>query len=265
VFKVIVSAAALETGDYTPQTEIPAPDVLTLPHTNTTLENFNGSICDPDEKQTLIQALTISCNTAFAQLGIDLGEERVRDMAEAFGLDGESFDIPLRVEPSSVGDIESEAALGQTSIGQRDVRMTPLQAAMVAAAVANDGTLMRPYLVDQVRAPDLSVLDETDPEEFSEPVSADIANQLTEMMLSVVDNGSGRAAQIPGVQVAGKTGTAQVREDVPDHNWFIGFAPADDPKIAVAVFVANGGGTGGDVSAPIARQVLQAYLEGQGG
>jgi len=143
--------------------------------------------------------------------------------------------------------------------------MTPLQAAMVAAAVANDGTLMRPYLVDQVRAPDLSVLDETDPDVFSEPVSEDIANQLTEMMLSVVDNGSGRAAQIPGVQVAGKTGTAQVREDVPDHNWFIGFAPADDPKIAVAVFVANGGGTGGDVSAPIARQVLQAYLEGQGG
>lgn len=265
LFKVIVSAAALETGDYVPETEIPAPDLLTLPQTSTTLENFNGSICDPDERQTLIQALTISCNTAFAQLGIDLGEDRVREMAEAFGLDGASFDIPLRVEPSGIGDIESAAALGQTSIGQRDVRMTPLQAAMVAAAVANDGTLMRPYLVDQVRAPDLSVLDETDPEEFSEPISPDVANQLTEMMLSVVDNGSGRAAQLPGVQVAGKTGTAQVREDVPDHNWFIGFAPADDPKIAVAVFVANGGGTGGDVSAPIARQVLQAYLEGQGG
>jgi peptidoglycan glycosyltransferase len=186
-------------------------------------------------------------------------------MSEAFGLNDESFEIPLEVEPSGIGDIESEAALGQTSIGQRDVRMTPLQAAMVAAAVANDGTLMRPYLVDQVRAPDLSVLDETDPEVFSEPVSEDVANQLTEMMLSVVENGSGRAAQIPGVQVAGKTGTAQVREDVPDHNWFIGFAPADDPQIAVAVFVANGGGTGGDVSAPIAQQVMQAYLEGQGG
>jgi peptidoglycan glycosyltransferase len=264
LFKVIVSAAALEDG-YTPETVIPAPDVLTLPQTSTTLENFNGSICDPAGEQPLIEALTISCNTAFAQLGIDLGEDRVREMAEAFGLNGESFDIPLRVEPSGIGDIESAAALGQTSIGQRDVRMTPLQAAMVAAAVANDGTLMRPYLVDQVRAPDLSVLDETDPEVFSEPVSPDIADQLTEMMLSVVENGSGRAARIPGVQVAGKTGTAQVREDVPDHNWFMGFAPADDPQIAVAVFVANGGGTGGDVSAPIARQVLQAYLEGQGG
>jgi peptidoglycan glycosyltransferase len=264
LFKVIVSAAALEDG-YTPDTVIPAPDVLTLPNTSTTLENFNGSTCSPNGEQPLIQALTISCNTAFAQLGIDLGEEKIRDMAVAFGMDGESFDIPLQVEPSSIGDIESEAALGQTSIGQRDVRMTPLQAAMVAAAVANDGTLMRPYLVDQVRAPDLSVLDQTDPEVFSEPVSEEIANQLTEMMVSVVENGSGRAAQIPGVQVAGKTGTAQVREDVPDHNWFIGFAPADDPQIAVAVFVANGGGTGGDVSAPIAQRVLQAYLEGQGG
>jgi peptidoglycan glycosyltransferase len=265
LFKVIVSAAALETGEYTPETEVPAPDLLTLPQTSTTLENFNGSICDPDERQSLIDALTISCNTAFAQLGMDLGEDRIREMAEAFGLDGEGFDMPLRVEPSGIGDIESAAALGQTSIGQRDVRMTPLQAAMVAAAVANDGTLMQPYLIDQVRAPDLSVLDETDPEEFSEPVSPEIADQLTEMMVSVVENGSGQAAQIPGVQVAGKTGTAQVREDVPDHNWFMGFAPADDPKIAVAVFVANGGGTGGDVSAPIAQQVLQAYLEGQGG
>jgi len=265
LFKVIVSAAALESGEYNPETEVPAPDILTLPQTNTTLENFNGSSCDPDERQALIDALTISCNTAFAQLGIDLGEDRVREMAEAFGLNGEGFEIPLQVEPSGIGDIESAAALGQTSIGQRDVRMTPLQAAMVAAAVAHDGTLMTPYLVDQVRAPDLSVLDETDPDVFSEPISRDVADQLTEMMLSVVENGSGRAAQIPGVQVAGKTGTAQVREDVPDHNWFIGFAPADDPQIAVAIFVANGGGTGGDVSAPIARQVMQAYLEGRGG
>ncbi len=265
LFKVIVSAAALEDGEYTPETVVPAPDVLTLPQTSTTLENFNGSSCDPSGEQPLIEALTISCNTAFAQLGIDLGEERVREMAEAFGLDGEGFDIPLSVEPSGIGDIESEAALGQTSIGQRDVRMTPLQAAMVAAAVANDGTLMAPYLVDQILAPDLSVLDETDPDVFSEPVSEEVADQLTEMMVSVVENGSGRAAQIPGVEVAGKTGTAQVREDVADHNWFIGFAPADDPQIAVAVFVANGGGTGGDVSAPIAQDVLQAYLEGQGG
>jgi peptidoglycan glycosyltransferase len=263
VFKVIVSAAALADG-YTPETVIPAPDLLTLPNTSQTLENFGGSSCSPTEEQPLIDALTISCNTAFAQLGMDLGEEKVREMAEAFGMDGERFEIPLLVAGSSVGDIESEAALGQSSIGQRDVRMTPLQAAMIAAAVANDGRLMTPYLVDQIRAPDLAVLDETDPEEFSRPISEDIAADLTEMMLSVVQNGTGRAARIDGVEVAGKTGTAQVSDEVADHNWFIGFAPADDPQIAVAVFVANGGGTGGDVSAPIARQVLQAYLEGQG-
>jgi peptidoglycan glycosyltransferase len=263
VFKVVVSAAALSTGEYTPDTVIPAPDTLTLPGTSTELENFNGSRCSSTGEQPLIDALTISCNTAFAQLGIDLGEDAVRDMAEAFGMDGEQREIPLTVEPSTMGDPENDAQLGVSSIGQQDVRVTPLQAAMIAAAVANDGTLMQPYLVDQLRAPDLSVIDETDPEELSEPVTPEVAAQLTEMMESVVANGSGRAARIPGVTVAGKTGTAE--NAGPDHNWFIGFAPADDPQIAVAVFVANGGGTGGDVSAPIARQVMQAYLEGQGG
>ncbi|MGY1704263.1 peptidoglycan D,D-transpeptidase FtsI family protein [Geodermatophilus sp. SYSU D00697] len=263
VFKVIVSAAALSTGEYTPDTVIPAPDTLTLPGTSTELENFGGSRCSSTGEQPLIDALTISCNTAFAQLGIDLGEDRVREMAEAFGMDGERREIPLTVEPSTMGDPENDAQLGVSSIGQQSVVVTPLQAAMIAAAVANDGTLMTPYLVDQLRAPDLSVLDETDPEELSEPVTPEVADQLTEMMESVVTNGSGRSARISGVQVAGKTGTAE--NAGPDHNWFIGFAPADDPQIAVAVFVANGGGTGGDVSAPIARQVMQAHLEGQGG
>jgi peptidoglycan glycosyltransferase len=263
IFKVVVSAAALSSGQYTPDTVIPAPQELVLPGTRTALENFGGSACDPSGQQSLIDALTISCNTAFAQLGIDLGEDRVREMAEAFGIDGEEMEIPLTVDGSTIGEIQNDAELGVSSIGQQDVQLTPLQAAMIASAVADDGTLMRPYLVDQVRAPDLSVIDQTDPEELSEPVSADVADQLTEMMTSVVENGSGRRARIPGVTVAGKTGTAE--NAGPDHNWFIGFAPADDPQIAVAVFVANGGGTGGDVSAPIARDVMQAYLDGQGG
>jgi peptidoglycan glycosyltransferase len=263
IFKVVVSAAALSSGQYTPDTVIPAPQELVLPGTRTALENFGGSACDPSGRQSLLEALTISCNTAFAQLGIDLGEDRVREMAEAFGIGGDPLEIPLPVSESTLGEIETDAALGVSSIGQQDVQLTPLQAAMIASAVANDGTLMSPYLVDQVRAPDLSVIDQTDPEELSEPVSADVADQLTEMMTSVVENGSGRRARIPGVTVAGKTGTAE--NAGPDHNWFIGFAPADDPQIAVAVFVANGGGTGGDVSAPIARDVMQAYLDGQGG
>jgi peptidoglycan glycosyltransferase len=263
IFKVIVSAAALKEG-YTPETPVPAPDLLTLPNSSRTLSNFNRSSCNGGADQPLIDALTISCNTAFAQLGIDLGEDKVREMAEAFGMDDESLEIPLRVDGSTMGEVEDDAALGQASIGQRSVVMTPLQAAMVAAAVANDGRLMKPYLVDQLRAPDLTVIDQTDPEELSRPVSEEIAAQLTEMMTSVVARGSGRAARLPGMEVAGKTGTAQT-PDAPDHNWFIGFAPADDPKIAVAVFVRNGGGTGGDVSAPIARDVLQAYLDRQEG
>ncbi|MBN1094454.1 penicillin-binding protein 2 [Blastococcus sp. TML/M2B] len=262
IFKVVVSAAALEQG-YTPETVVPAPQTLRLPGTSTDLENYNGSACSESGEQPLIDALTISCNTAFAQLGIDLGEDAVREMAEAFGMTGERFEVPLRVEGSTVGDIENDAALGISSIGQQDVQMTPMQAAMIAAAVANDGTLMKPYLVDQLLAPDLTVIDETGPEELSEPVSGAVADQLTEMMLSVVDNGSGRGARIPGVRIAGKTGTAE--NQGPDHNWFIGFTAGDEPRIAVAVFVRNGGGTGGDTSAPIARQVIQAYLDGQEG
>jgi peptidoglycan glycosyltransferase len=263
IFKVIVSAAALSSGGYTPDTVVPAPQELTLPGTTTQLQNFGGESCSPTGEQKLIDALTISCNTAFAQLGIDLGEDKVRDMAEAFGLDDQSFQVPLDVEGSTVGDIANDAELGVASIGQQNVAVTPLQAAMIAATVANDGTLMKPYLVDSVQAPDLTVVDQTDPEEMARPVSADVAGQLTQMMRSVVDNGTGRRAQISGVQVAGKTGTAE--NAGPDHNWFIGFAPADDPKIAVAVFIRNGGGTGGDKSAPIARSVIQAYLDGQGG
>ncbi|MGY1826716.1 MULTISPECIES: peptidoglycan D,D-transpeptidase FtsI family protein [unclassified Blastococcus] len=264
LFKVIVAAAALEEG-LTPDSVVPAPRELPLPNSTRVIPNFGGSACDPSGEQSLTDALTVSCNTAFAQLGLDLGEGQVREMAEAFGLDGEGLEIPLQVAPSTVGDIVDDAALAQTSIGQRDVRMTVLQAAMVAAAVANDGVQMKPYLVEELRAPDLTVIDSADPEVLNEPISEEVADQLTEMMVSVVARGSGRAARLNGVEVAGKTGTAQVREGVPDHNWFMGFAPADDPQIAVAVFVANGGGTGGDVSAPIAREVMAAYFDGQGG
>ncbi|WP_249523156.1 peptidoglycan D,D-transpeptidase FtsI family protein [Modestobacter marinus] len=262
IFKVVVAAAALATGDYTPDTVIPAPQDYVLPGTDTDLQNFGNEPCSPTGEQPLIEALTISCNTAFAQLGIELGEDALREMAEAFGIDGEERQIPLDVAGSTIGEIDGDAALGQTSIGQLDVALTPMQAAMIAAAVANDGVLMNPYLVESVQAPDLSVLDQTEPEPLSEPFSEEVADQLTAMMTNVVDEGTGRRAQISGVEVAGKTGTAE--NAGPDHNWFIGFAPAEDPSIAVAVFIRNGGGTGGDISAPIARSVIEAHLQGRG-
>jgi peptidoglycan glycosyltransferase len=263
VFKVLVSAAALSTGKYNPQTMIAAPQRLQLPNSSKQLENFNGEVCSPSGSQTLIQALTMSCNTAFAKLGMDLGEDKIRKMAEAFGIDDKGFDMPLHVNPSTIGNIDGAAQLATSSIGQQDVQLTPMEGAMIAAAVANQGTLMKPYLVDSIQAPDLTVVDKTKPEELSRPISSSVAGQLTQMMTSVVDHGTGRKAQIPGVQVAGKTGTAQ--NAATDHAWFIGFAPADHPKIAVAVFIKNGGATGGDLSAPIAHQVMQAYLAGHGG
>ena len=270
VFKIIDSAAALSNG-YTPQSTVPAPDVLTLPGTSTQLHNYNGESCNGGADQSLIDAFTISCNTAFAGLGITLGQQKLRSMAEAFGMDGEALHIPLTTAGSTMGQISNDAQLGQSSIGQYNVRMTPLQAAMIAATVANGGKEMKPYLVDKVRSPDLTVIDQTDPEVLHQPVSADVAAQLTSMMTSVVQKGTGRKAQVPGVQVAGKTGTAEVSKGVPPHTWFAGFAPADKPRIAVAVFIENGGQTGtegttgGDISAPIAKQVIQAYLSEQGG
>jgi peptidoglycan glycosyltransferase len=265
VFKVVVAAAALSTGKYTPQTKVPAPNRLKLPGSSKELENYNGESCNGGADQSLLDALTVSCNTAFAQLGITLGEDKVRSMAEAFGINGagSGFDMPLHVTPSTIGPIDGDAQLGISSIGQQDVQLTPMQGAMIAAAVANQGTLMKPYLVDSVQAPDLTVVDRTKPAELSRPVSAEVAAQLTDMMTSVVARGTGRKAQIPGIQVAGKTGTAQ--NAATDHAWFIGFAPAGHSKIAVAVFIKNGGATGGDLSAPLARQVMQAYLAGHGG
>lgn len=268
VFKVIIAAAALEEG-LDPDSMIPAPDVLDLPQSSATIRNFGGSSCNGGADDTLIHALTISCNTAFAQLGIDLGESKIRDVAERFGINDEGYDMPLPVAQSTLGDIESAAALGQSSIGQRDVRLTPMQTANIVATIGNGGTLYQPYLVAERQEPDLSVIDDFEPQEVGEAISSDVAEALTEMMVNVVDNGSGQNARIDGVQVAGKTGTAEVDEGIAPHAWFAGFAPADNPQIAVAVFLANGGDsgsetTGGRAAAPIARAVMEAFL-GTGG
>ena len=148
-----------------------------------------------------------------------------------------------------------------SSIGQFDVRATPMQMAMVAAAIANRGRLMTPYLVDTARSSDLSVIEKSTPTQYSRPLTTEEAAALTQMMVSVVQNGTGQAAQIPGVTVAGKTGTAQTGLDTAPHAWFVGFAPAENPVVAVAVIVENGGSlgseaTGGKVAAPIAKAVM---------
>ena len=265
-FKVITAAAALEKG-LTPDTRIPSPTQLTLPQTTRPLNNFGGESCGDGQTSTLTDALRISCNTAFAQLGLDLGDDAVRAQAEAFGFDDDSLDgVPERAVASVFPAELNAPQLGQSSIGQYSVAATPLQMAMVAAGIAHGGQVMRPYVVDEVQAPDLNRLSAAEPQVYRQAVSRDTATELTTMMETVVSSGTGTSAQIPGVRVAGKTGTAQNAVGAAPHAWFIGFAPAEDPQVAVAVLVENGGNagseaTGGRVAAPIARAVMQAVLQ----
>ncbi len=264
-FKLVTAAAALESG-LAPSTPLPAPDTYTLPGTRTSLENYGGEKCSATGAMTLDDALRISCNTAFAQLGVQLGADALRTQAEAFGFDTD-LSIPLTVAHSRFpadGAID-EAQTALSAIGQYDVRVTPLEVAMLAATIANGGVEMKPYLVSTVRDQDLTVVDTTSPTALGRPISASTASSLRDMMLNVVDNGTGTAAQIPGVQVAGKTGTAQTTDGAAPHAWFTAFAPATNPKIAVAVVVEHGGSlgseaTGGKLAAPIARAVIQAAL-----
>lgn len=263
LFKVVVSAAALSSGEYTPDTEIPGPAVLDLPQTSATISNFDDSPC-LDGEVTLTEALALSCNTAFAKVGLDLGDEALRDQSEKFGFN-QPLDIPLAVAPSIYPADLDAPQTAQSAIGQYDVRATAMQMAMVGAGVANDGVVMTPYLVAEERAPDLSALMITEPEPLSRAVSPEVAEELRDMMVTVVSNGTGGSAAIPGENVGGKTGTAQ-DGNRPPHVWFMAFAPAEDPQVAVAVVVENGGSlgdaaTGGAVAGPIARQVMEAVLQ----
>ena len=266
-FKVVTAAAALESGLLSDENaEVPGPAVLDLPLTSATLPNENRRPCGPDDRTTLIRALEISCNTAFGSLGLELGGEQLRAQAAKFGF-GDSLTIPMRVSTSTVpADLNAPQA-AQSAIGQYEVKATPLQMAMVAAGIANQGRVMTPYLIDSVRSANLDIIESTpDPVELSQATSPETASTLTRMMVSVVENGSGVRAAIPGVEVAGKTGTAQHDPKKPPHAWFISFAPANDPQVAVAVVVEDGGVTGsevggGRVAAPIAKAVMQAVLQ----
>ena len=261
-FKVVVAATALMSGSYTPQTVIPAPPTYKLPGTNTVIHNAGEEICGSGTSDTLTGALTISCNTAFAGLGVAVGAQALQTQAEAFGMNKTLPSFPLPVAESVFPTRIDPAQTALSSIGQYDVRWTPLQAAMVAAAIANGGEEMLPYLVQELQGPDLALLSRTQPRVYSRPITSDVAAELTSMMVSVVDNGTGGNASIPGIKVAGKTGTAENVPGAPTHAWFLCFAPADDPKVAVAVVVENGG-FGGSAAAPIARNVMLAVLGGQ--
>jgi peptidoglycan glycosyltransferase len=272
-FKLVTAAAALENG-FGPDSTWPNPPVLDLPQTTATLENFGGEHCLGGASQiTLAQALTISCNVVFGQIGLRLGGAKLAAQAHAFGFapdasDGDvPFDIPFQegVFPEASYFSDRLPAVALSAIGQDNVAANPMQMALVASAIANGGSEMRPRLVSEIRDPSGQVVESFAPEVFGQPISSQTAIQLTQMMVSVVQSGTGTAAQIPGVEVAGKTGTAQHGEGLAPHAWFVSFAPAQNPKIAVAVIVLDGGSlgseaTGGVVAAPIARAVMEAAL-----
>lgn len=263
-FKLITAAAALESGKYTQDSSVPGPASLKLPGVVDPLPNHDGQPCGPNDKTSLLHAMVISCNTAFASLGMELGADALIEQANKFGFDRQ-LSVPMRVTSSTVPKGMNEPNTAQSAIGQFDVRTTPLQMAMVAAAIGNGGEVMQPYLVRRVLGSQLQTIDEASPKRLSQAVSTGTARQLSTMMKAVVAEGTGRAAQISGVEVAGKTGTAQHAEGAAPHAWFVSFAPADDPTVAVAVVVEDGGSAGseaagGSVAGPIAKAVMEAVI-----
>jgi peptidoglycan glycosyltransferase len=263
-FKLVVSSAALESGKYKPSSTFDSPTSLVLPGTSTRIQNSQGEVCGTGPKATLKTALSLSCNIPFAELGDQLGETAIANQAAKFGF-GKPLSIPLKVTPSQYPKGMDKAQLAQSAFGQWEDRATPMQMAMVSAGIGNGGLLMKPDLVKRILSPTLSTVEQMTPQQFSQPVSAQTASAVTEMMVSSVSEGAATNARIEGVDVAGKTGTAQNGANDPYTLWFTGFAPAKDPQVAVAVVIENGGGLGQTgfgnlVAAPIAKRVMEAVL-----
>jgi peptidoglycan glycosyltransferase len=264
VFKLIVAAAAFESGEYTPQSKLPNPKSYILPGTTTAITNSGEGRCGGATTVSIATALKLSCNIPFAQLGIALGQEAIAKQAKAFGF-GEELAIPLKATPSTYPENLDDAQTALTSFGQFDVRVTPLQMAMVSAAIANAGIEMKPYLVDQIFTSNLTLLEEGKPTELGRSITTSSAERLKTMMIAAVSSGVSSNAKIPGVKVAGKTGTAENGVNDPYTLWFTGFAPADNPRVAIAVVIEDGGGKGqsgrgNTLAAPVAKKVMEAVL-----
>jgi peptidoglycan glycosyltransferase len=279
-FKIVTASAALENG-FGPESEWPNPHRLTLPLTNEQLQNFGDDHCNGGSSRiTLIEAFEESCNVTFAEVGLKLGPERLAAQARAYGLcgtlpperttcDGQliDFELPFQTgrfpEPSYFE--QNDPLLAFSAIGLDNDLVNPLQMALMAASVANGGVMPQPRIVSEVRDSQGRVVREFPVRTVRRAISAISAAKLTQMMIAVVNNGSGYRAAIPGIQVAGKTGTATNGEGRAPNAWFTAFAPAQNPRIAVSVIVLDGGNlgseaTGGQVAAPIVRSVIEAYL-----
>ncbi|MEV6163591.1 penicillin-binding transpeptidase domain-containing protein [Streptomyces sp. NPDC052052] len=263
-FKVVTAAAALENGLYTSidePTKSPLP--WRLPLTTGNLEN-EGNI--PCENASLREALRWSCNTVFGKISDDLGNQKMIEQANKFGFNKDIF-TPVRAD-ASVYPKDNQPQNAMAGIGQASNRATPLQMAMVAAAVANDGKLMQPYMIAERQAPSLDTIYTHEKEQLSQPLSAENAQKLQQMMETVVKNGTGTNALIDGVTVGGKTGTAQhgLNNSEKPYAWFISYAKTDKGSpVAVAVVVEDGQAnrddiSGGGLAAPIAKAVMKAVI-----
>ena len=264
VFKILVAAAAIESGKYTAESTLPNPVKYKLPGTNPFIPNSGEGKCGGKPTVSIADALRFSCNIPFAQLGVELGQEAIRDQAEKFGF-GKTVEIPLRSTASVYPENMDDAQTAMSSFGQFDVRVTPLQIAMMSAAIANNGKIMKPNLIENVVSANLSSLFAPSPQEYASPISESTAAAVRNMMIDAVARGVSSNASIKGVAVAGKTGTAQNGKGEPYTLWFTGFAPAENPQVVVAVVIEDGGGQGqggrgNTVAAPIAKKVIQAVL-----
>jgi peptidoglycan glycosyltransferase len=268
-FKLVTAAAAIESGKYDVDSEVPGGTTYQLPQTTGSSGEIDneGRDCGTD-KIPFRQAMENSCNTTFAQLGVELGGDALLQQAEAFGFNDHYLDD---IHPQAISKFPEDATepeAGQSAIGQFDVRATPLQMAMVAAGIANQGVVMKPYIVDSIQSPELETLRQTEPEEYNRAISSGTADQVTQLMVDTVNLGTASPGAIAGVSVAGKTGTAQSGiPDVPPYAWYVTFAPAQDPEVAVAVVIQRAEGidrgeiAGGTYGGPIAKAVMEAVIK----
>lgn len=262
-FKVITSKSAIELGKTGPDDRVfDFTDGFQIPGTSTTLRNFGGETCGG----TLRESLIASCNATFALLGYEMGDAFAPAMDQC-GIDNAP---PIDLDPAAVQSVgpragEDRARFALAGIGQGDVFTSPLQMALVAEGIANHGVIKVPHVVKEIHNSDGATVRTIGAKDWMTCMQPTTAAALTSMMVDVVNQGTGTAAQIDGVTVAGKTGTAQTTDGEAPHAWFIAFAPAEAPKYAVAVIVEHGGNlsneaTGGEVAAPIAKDILQNLL-----
>ena len=262
VFKLVDTAAALNSGKYNKDSVLPNPAEMPFDGIQYKLPNYAGGNCYTQNTATFAFALQQSCNTPFASIALDLGRDAIAEQAAKFGF-GEDVGDQLKLGYARGNGFPNDLdkpGLAQSAIGQKDVRATPLQVALMTAAIANGGVQMSPSLIKTVRSPDLRVIDEPKPTPLRTSTTPDIAKQITEWMTSVVSQGIAGGASVPGVQVAGKTGTAELGNGL-NNSWFTGFAPANNPQVAVTI-VMEGVDiyAGAKLTSPNAKKIFEAVL-----